>query len=310
MRKDCYYRANRAGAMLLLITVCRYLLPTLFLALLAAFGADIHADAFGMPQPLFLLVYLLMYVLMMGVPLGIIKARLLMPRTAVPSPLNLSPHRRLCIVLCGVALCLLANIVAALFSGRLFEAGLPEPTMPALGDGSALILLLDLVVFAGVPAVMEELLIRHMVLDTLRPLGSGVAVTVSALLFGLMHGNLTQTPYALLMGFVLGFIYIYSDDLWLTVAVHAVANALSVIAAYFLQFHAAAQATFWELVILIVALMLGGVSGVWLWQHRLERKVSPPSLPLIVRLRILFRAPLLWAAIAITLLVMALSIIL
>lgn len=51
----------------------------------------------------------------------------------------------------------------------------------------------------------EELLFRGYVLRTLRPYGKRFAVLGSAFLFGLFHGNLLQTPYAFLMGLILGY---------------------------------------------------------------------------------------------------------
>lgn len=54
--------------------------------------------------------------------------------------------------------------------------------------------------------VAEELLFRGFVLRTLRPYGKRFAILGSAFLFGLFHGNLLQTPYAFLMGLVLGYV--------------------------------------------------------------------------------------------------------
>ena len=52
----------------------------------------------------------------------------------------------------------------------------------------------------------EELLFRGYVQRTLRPYGKRFAIFGSALLFGLFHGNLLQTPYAFLMGLLLGWL--------------------------------------------------------------------------------------------------------
>ena len=53
--------------------------------------------------------------------------------------------------------------------------------------------------------VAEELLFRGIVLRTLAPFGRKLAIVVSALLFGLFHGNLLQMPYAFVLGLVLGY---------------------------------------------------------------------------------------------------------
>jgi len=62
--------------------------------------------------------------------------------------------------------------------------------------------------------VWEELLFRGYVLRTLRPFGKRFAVVCSALLFGLFHGNLLQTPYAVLMGLILGYMTVEYSVIW------------------------------------------------------------------------------------------------
>ena len=54
--------------------------------------------------------------------------------------------------------------------------------------------------------VAEEILFRGFVQRSLRPFGRRFAVFGSAFLFGLFHGNLLQTPYAFLVGLVLGYV--------------------------------------------------------------------------------------------------------
>ena len=53
--------------------------------------------------------------------------------------------------------------------------------------------------------ISEELIFRGFILRSLRPYGKRFAILGSAFLFGLFHGNLLQTPYAFLVGLVLGY---------------------------------------------------------------------------------------------------------
>ena len=62
--------------------------------------------------------------------------------------------------------------------------------------------------------VWEEILFRGYVLRTLRPFGKRFAIFASAVVFGLFHGNLLQTPYALLMGLLLGYITVEYSIIW------------------------------------------------------------------------------------------------
>lgn len=71
--------------------------------------------------------------------------------------------------------------------------------------------------------VAEELLFRGYVLRTLRPFGKRFAVFGSAFLFGIFHGNLLQTPYAFLMGLVLGYVTVEYSVFW-AMALHMFNN--------------------------------------------------------------------------------------
>ena len=69
--------------------------------------------------------------------------------------------------------------------------------------------------YASVVApIWEELLFRGYILRTLRPFGKRFSVLVSALLFGLFHGNLLQTPYAVVIGLVLGYVTVEYSIGW------------------------------------------------------------------------------------------------
>ena len=59
---------------------------------------------------------------------------------------------------------------------------------------------------ALIAPVTEEILFRGLVQSTFRPYGKRFAILTSAFLFGMFHGNLVQTPYALAVGLVLGYV--------------------------------------------------------------------------------------------------------
>lgn len=54
--------------------------------------------------------------------------------------------------------------------------------------------------------ICEELVYRGYLLHKTRKFGRNFAIVISALLFGVMHGNFFQMPYAFLMGLILGYI--------------------------------------------------------------------------------------------------------
>ena len=59
---------------------------------------------------------------------------------------------------------------------------------------------------ALIAPVTEEILFRGLVQSAFRPYGKRFAILASAFLFGMFHGNLVQTPYALAVGLVLGYV--------------------------------------------------------------------------------------------------------
>lgn len=61
--------------------------------------------------------------------------------------------------------------------------------------------------YGGILApVTEELLFRGLLQRELQPYGKKFAIFCSAFTFGIFHGNILQTPYAFLVGLVLGYV--------------------------------------------------------------------------------------------------------
>lgn len=62
--------------------------------------------------------------------------------------------------------------------------------------------------------IAEEVLFRGYVLRSLQPFGKRFTIWGSAILFGLFHGNLLQTPYAILMGLLFGYVTVEYSLVW------------------------------------------------------------------------------------------------
>ena len=69
----------------------------------------------------------------------------------------------------------------------------------------------------------EELLFRGLILRTLEPMGKQYAIVVSSALFGLLHGNIIQLPFAFLSGLVMGYVAAEYSLLW-AIVLHVVNN--------------------------------------------------------------------------------------
>lgn len=78
--------------------------------------------------------------------------------------------------------------------------------------------------YAGILApITEEILFRGLIQRTMLPFGKRFAIFVSALTFGLFHGNLIQTPYAFVVGLVLGYVAAEYNIVWAMV-LHMINN--------------------------------------------------------------------------------------
>lgn len=74
----------------------------------------------------------------------------------------------------------------------------------------------------GAP-IAEEILFRGLLLRSLKPYGKGFAIFTTAFLFGIFHGNLVQTPFAFLVGLILGYVAVEYSIGW-SMVLHMINN--------------------------------------------------------------------------------------
>jgi len=110
---------------------------------------------------------------------------------------------------CALCLCMGSQMVNSLWvMGLEFLYSLSgKSLMPMLESVSGASNTFSMFLYASILApIGEEILFRGFILRSLRPFGKRFAILGSAFFFGLIHGNLLQTPYAFLMGLVLGYV--------------------------------------------------------------------------------------------------------
>ena len=96
-------------------------------------------------------------------------------------------------------------------------------------------LLLNLFIVALVPAIGEEFLFRGVMLRLFKEMFKNihVAIFISAFIFSLIHMQFYGFLPRLFLGMVLGYLFVYTGNLWVPIVFHFVNNAASVIV-YFL----------------------------------------------------------------------------
>ncbi|MGM9960140.1 MAG: type II CAAX prenyl endopeptidase Rce1 family protein [Allobaculum sp.] len=96
-----------------------------------------------------------------------------------------------------------------------------------LESASGLSYILNFLAVVVVAAICEEVVFRGLICNALARYNRGFAVIASALLFAMAHMNLDQGIPAFIIGLSLGFIYMRSGSLVVTIAIHAVNNFIA-----------------------------------------------------------------------------------
>ena len=102
---------------------------------------------------------------------------------------------------------------------------------------------ISMVFMVTVAPIGEELLFRKLIIDRTHKYGAFVSIGLSALLFGLMHGNFYQFFYCFLVGIILGYVYYVSGNIFLSIALHASLNFIGTVVVSLLSPTADALAT-------------------------------------------------------------------
>ena len=164
----------------------------------------------------------------------------------------------------GVAFCLFVSMVTgiavSIFEG--FGVSIPNPEMELPEGVYGIIAVVISTVF--IPAFVEEFAMRGVVLGLLRKYGDTFAVFVSALVFGIMHANIYQIPFAFLLGIFFGIIVIKTESLWPAMLLHGINNGISVAFGYIELYFSLETANLVYILFLCAAQLLAIIGIVWL----------------------------------------------
>lgn len=163
--------------------------------------------------------------IMIPFSLGALLVKLVDKKTVL-LPLNKPNSKRMFFAALGVGFLALviSNFVTTFFVlgaeglGFYFETG----ESPAPDTASSF--LWQVLSTAVVPALAEEFAVRGVIMQSLRKYGDMFAIGFSALIFALLHGNMVQAPFALLLGCVMGWLVITTNSLWTGIAIHFMNN--------------------------------------------------------------------------------------
>ena len=141
--------------------------------------------------------------------------------------------------------------------------------------------LLMVPILAILPALLEELFFRGVLMAEYERRGAIRAVLMSALLFSLCHFDLRNLPVYLFSGILFGLTLLATDSLIATMILHATYNTLSLFSQRYLnafyEFTGSLELFLFLLVLIfLVSLILLCRAGISLYRMRIEAGVAEP----------------------------------
>lgn len=172
-----------------------------------------------------------------------------------------------CVIIAVVALFGFNNLIGV-FNQGIVEIGYTGSQAMPLPLNNAGWLIYNLIFLAFAPAVFEELLFRGIIYNGLKNDGKIKAVFISALLFTVMHGSLVQTIYPFMLGLVLGFVMMKTENIFCTILIHFLNNTIVIVSNYIYEVNQITgetvnMLTFKEIALAILYAIVAGVI-VWL----------------------------------------------
>lgn len=126
--------------------------------------------------------------------------------------------------------------------------------------------------------VCEELVFRGLVFQRLRMRGGFLSAALySAVIFSLLHGNMVQMIYALVLGVVYAYMYEKYGSVKAPILAHIVANLISVFGTHYQWFDWMAKD---PMRIGIITVACGTIaSSMYVWMQRIDEKPEHPNKP-------------------------------
>jgi membrane protease YdiL (CAAX protease family) len=109
-----------------------------------------------------------------------------------------------------------------------------EITKAMLSSTTLLGLAFNLIVVAIVPGIVEELFFRGVLQNIINESSKNkhIAIWFTALIFSAVHMEFLGFFPRLLMGAMLGYMYVWTGNIWINIFAHALNNGISVVAFY------------------------------------------------------------------------------
>lgn len=231
-RKLLRNTSNKVGGGLLLFTIISNILSIIFMIPLTMLGAIDTTNsnyASGFEPVSFYILNAIVCLLGFGIA-GIITTKmsgLRLDDVIKIKKTNIADTIKF--VMAGMCFTFILNILLSLMNMNLSLFGYTNE-MPDYGEINGIVgNIIYFVSITIVPAIIEEFIFRGVILGTLRKYhGDVIAIIVSSVLFGFIHGNFLQTPLTALSGMIMGYLTVKTGSIIPAMILHFVNNSLAV----------------------------------------------------------------------------------
>ncbi len=178
----------------------------------------------------------------------------------------------------GVALCFGANYVTNIWVTLLQSLGANLDYGSLTVPDSVIGKVLWVFTASVLPAIIEEFAFRVVVLGSLRRYSDTFAIFASALLFGLIHGNAIQIPFAFMLGLVFAYITIITGSVIPAIIIHFINNFNSCILELFSTAYGEIYASLFQVLLMIIYVVLGIIGFLLMYKKGyLKKKLFMPK---------------------------------
>ncbi|HQC55055.1 MAG TPA: type II CAAX endopeptidase family protein [Clostridia bacterium] len=150
--------------------------------------------------------------------------------------------------------------------------------LPDMSKGPV-VAIFSVIIIGILPSIVEEVFFRGVVLSPLKNKGKVYAILVSSLIFSLAHMNLAQLVHQFIVGIVLAYIVLESDNIWYAVVVHLTNNIIALFISNFTWYENLADMSKSSIISMVIMMVVGCVVlvGVLVAFEYLNKKFKKPS---------------------------------
>lgn len=146
---------------------------------------------------------------------------------------NLSIKQILIYICIAMTLMWIGNIIGSIITSIIGFSMTNEITNPVEEMIRNSSIYINLIVISILAPIFEEIFFRKLLIDRTIKYGATLSILLSALMFALFHGNLSQFFYAFLLGLLFAFVYIKTGKIIYSIILHAFVNFYGSVASVF-----------------------------------------------------------------------------